>query len=68
MDLRDRRKVAPQAATDGHAVHVPFLIRLAGPASPAKFFYLLCDTTKARQKFETSSTEKHAAGEAGLRA
>jgi hypothetical protein len=63
-------KVAPQAATDGHvSPRMPFLIRLAGPASPAEFFYLhlLCATNNFNDKSAGNPAKTHAAGKAGLR-
>jgi len=41
-------RVVPQAPTDGHVGRTPCLIRLAGPASPAELFCLLCPATSTQ--------------------
>jgi hypothetical protein len=65
------RAVDGGAASSHRWPRGPFLIRLAGPASPAEIFYtLLCLTTKTRQKLNSKlkPAKMRAAGKAGLRA
>ncbi|WP_143026242.1 hypothetical protein [Paraburkholderia fungorum] len=70
--IADSLRAADGGAASSHRwPRGPFLIRLAGPASPAEFLYsLLCVTKEALQKLDSKlkPAKTRAAGEAGLRA
>jgi hypothetical protein len=72
--IADSLRAADGGAASSHRwPRGPFLIRLAGPASPAEFFYSLLFALRNQetlQKLNSNLTpaKTRAAGEAGLRA